>query len=118
MTLGQLLMITAKPARAVWQKSKLVAALNIGNSMNCIAHACRFYTEEAYSFRVRSVAPNALRILDMQDMHSLRKGSLVCSALLFSNNSKSPDASVALPAVCSTACGAHALINQCLMKSI
>ena len=62
--------------------TQMVAALNSGSSMSCIAHACRFYTEEAYSFRVRSVIPNALQILDMQDMHSLRKGSPICSALL------------------------------------
>eukprot|EP00891_Asterochloris_glomerata_P003663 jgi/Astpho2/3663/e_gw1.00059.37.1_t len=34
----------------------------------------RFYTEEAFSFRVREVAPEALRVLDMQDCHFLRKG--------------------------------------------
>lgn len=39
-----------------------------------IATACRFYSEEAYSFRVRQVLPEALRVLDMQDMHCLRKG--------------------------------------------
>ncbi|KAL0047950.1 hypothetical protein WJX82_003974 [Trebouxia sp. C0006] len=33
----------------------------------------RFYSEEAYSFRVRNIAPGALRVLDMQDMHCLRK---------------------------------------------
>lgn len=34
----------------------------------------RFYAEEAYSFRIREQCPNALRILDMQDVHSLRIG--------------------------------------------
>lgn len=34
----------------------------------------RFYAEEAYSFRIREQCPHALRILDMQDMHSLRIG--------------------------------------------
>lgn len=34
----------------------------------------RFMAEEAYSFRVRELAPNALRVLDMQDLHALRKG--------------------------------------------
>ncbi|KAL4429361.1 hypothetical protein ABPG77_005135 [Micractinium sp. CCAP 211/92] len=32
----------------------------------------RFYAEEAFSFRVRELAPRALRILDMQDFHALR----------------------------------------------
>ena len=34
----------------------------------------RFFTEEAFSFRVRDLAPGALRVLDMQDVHSLRRG--------------------------------------------
>ena len=38
---------------------------------------CRFYNEEAFSFRVREVAPSALRVLDMQDCHFLRKGRCV-----------------------------------------
>lgn len=32
----------------------------------------RFYSEEAFSFRIRSISPDALLILDMQDVHSLR----------------------------------------------
>ena len=32
----------------------------------------RFYSEEAFSFRVRQVLPNSLRVLDMQDIHFLR----------------------------------------------
>jgi hypothetical protein len=32
----------------------------------------RFYAEEAFSFRVRELAPAALRVLDMQDFHALR----------------------------------------------
>ena len=34
----------------------------------------RFFNEEAFSFRVRELAPDALRVLDMQDVHSLRRG--------------------------------------------
>ncbi|KAL3777662.1 hypothetical protein ACHAW5_010986 [Stephanodiscus triporus] len=34
----------------------------------------RFHAEEAYSFRVRDTCPNALLVLDMQDVHSLRLG--------------------------------------------
>ena len=34
----------------------------------------RFYSEEAYSFMIKESCPNALRILDMQDVHSLRIG--------------------------------------------
>ncbi len=33
----------------------------------------RFYAEEMYSFRVRDILPDALRILDMQDVHFLRE---------------------------------------------
>lgn len=33
----------------------------------------RFFTEEAFSFRVREIAPEAVRVLDMQDVHSLRR---------------------------------------------
>jgi hypothetical protein len=33
----------------------------------------RFMAEEAFSFRVRQARPQAARILDMQDMHSLRR---------------------------------------------
>ncbi len=43
---------------------------------------CRFYSEEAYSFRVRNIAPGALRVLDMQDMHCLRKGAQVPYAVM------------------------------------
>ena len=34
----------------------------------------RFYSEEAYSFMIKESCPDALRILDMQDVHSLRIG--------------------------------------------
>ncbi|KAL7537352.1 hypothetical protein ACHAXR_007758 [Thalassiosira sp. AJA248-18] len=34
----------------------------------------RFYAEEAFSFRIREMCPNALLVLDMQDIHSLRLG--------------------------------------------
>ena len=34
----------------------------------------RFYSEEAYSFRTRELAPGAMRLLDMQDFHALRGG--------------------------------------------
>jgi len=33
----------------------------------------RFTAEEAWSFRVRKMRPSAARVLDMQDMHSLRR---------------------------------------------
>ena len=33
----------------------------------------RFLTEEQYGWRVREVCPNALRILDTEDLHFLRK---------------------------------------------
>jgi hypothetical protein len=41
----------------------------------------RFYTEEAFSFRVRELAPRALRVLDMQDVHFLRAGRQELAAL-------------------------------------
>ena len=31
--------------------------------------------EETFSFRVRELAPGALRVLDMQDMEALRRGA-------------------------------------------
>ena len=34
----------------------------------------RYYAEEAYSFMVRQHAPQAMRVLDMQDFHALRQG--------------------------------------------
>ncbi|EJK48456.1 hypothetical protein THAOC_32744 [Thalassiosira oceanica] len=34
----------------------------------------RFYSEEAFSFRIREICPDALLVLDMQDIHSLRIG--------------------------------------------
>ena len=33
-------------------------------------------SEETFSFRVRELAPAALRVLDMQDMEALRRGVL------------------------------------------
>ncbi len=51
----------------------------------CFRHFCRFcrfYSEEAYSFRVCDIAPEALRVLDMQDMHCLRKGNQVAYAVM------------------------------------
>ena len=35
---------------------------------------CRFIAEEAYSFWIKKLAPAALRVLDLQDLHSLRRG--------------------------------------------
>ena len=40
---------------------------------NHVAIFDRFYTEEMYSFHVHNLLPEATMILDMQDMHSLRK---------------------------------------------
>jgi len=34
----------------------------------------RFYAEEAYSFHMYNHCPEAVRVVDMQDMHSLRQG--------------------------------------------
>lgn len=34
----------------------------------------RFYAEEAYSFHVYNHSPDTVRVVDMQDMHSLRQG--------------------------------------------
>lgn len=34
----------------------------------------RFYAEEAYSFHIHNLCPDAVRVVDMQDMHSLRLG--------------------------------------------
>ncbi len=42
---------------------------------------CRFYTEEAFSFNVHRHASQALRVLDMQDLHSLRQGLTALTGL-------------------------------------
>jgi O-antigen biosynthesis protein len=34
----------------------------------------RFYAEEMFSFRIKDILPDALRVLDMQDVHFLREG--------------------------------------------
>jgi hypothetical protein len=41
-----------------------------------LSGARRFYAEEAFSFHVQRQLPGTLRILDMQDMHALRQGTL------------------------------------------
>ena len=33
----------------------------------------RFHAEEVFSFRIRETCPDALLVLDMQDVHSLRR---------------------------------------------
>ncbi len=40
------------------------------------ARDCSFAPQEMFSFRARELAPDALRVLDMQDMHSLRAGEV------------------------------------------
>lgn len=35
----------------------------------------RFIAEEAFGFRVKQLLPEALRVLDLQDLHFLRKGT-------------------------------------------
>ncbi len=37
----------------------------------------RYYAEEAFSFMVRQHAPQAMRVLDMQDFHALRQGGVM-----------------------------------------
>ena len=49
---------------AQWQRAGLSCAA--GRRMAC---------EETFSFRVRALAPGALRVLDMQDMEALRRGA-------------------------------------------
>jgi hypothetical protein len=44
-----------------------------GNPMGAVVFD-RFHSEEVYSFRIRDERPNALLVLDMQDVHSLRCG--------------------------------------------
>lgn len=46
----------------------------------------RFYAEEAYSFHVYKHSPGAVRVVDMQDMHSLRQGR---RTIVESNNDES-----------------------------
>ena len=45
----------------------------IGSNLSMVIFD-RFYAEEAYSFHFKEHCPHAIRIVDMQDMHSLRLG--------------------------------------------
>jgi len=47
----------------------------------------RFYAEEMFSFRVKDILPDALRVLDMQDVHFLREGRQILAKQLDSKNS-------------------------------
>jgi hypothetical protein len=46
----------------------------------------RFYAEEMFSFRVKDMIPEALRVLDMQDVHFLREGRQLLTKQLDSRN--------------------------------
>ncbi|KAK9811810.1 hypothetical protein WJX72_010518 [[Myrmecia] bisecta] len=61
----------------------------------------RFYAEEAFSFRVRELAPQALRVVDMQDMHFLREGRQAAA--------KAGSSIAEIMAVCPDATSANAL---------
>ncbi|KAL7462143.1 hypothetical protein ACHAXS_002530 [Conticribra weissflogii] len=54
--------------------TKLIQNIEAENGLIKAVVFDRFYAEEAYSFRIREECPNALRVLDMQDVHSLRVG--------------------------------------------
>ncbi|GAB4821957.1 hypothetical protein N2152v2_009003 [Parachlorella kessleri] len=54
------------------REEELAGILQAVNPDVCVFD--RFYAEEAFSFRVRDLAPGALRVLDMQDVHFLRAG--------------------------------------------
>ena len=58
----------------------------------------RFLSEEAFSFRVRELRPGAMRVLDMQDVHALRRNR---QAIIETGGSV-PDSLAAVPALGST----------------
>ena len=62
-----------KPNRSKDMKNLIHTIENKHNSIRAVVFD-RFYAEEAYSFRIKELCPNALSILDMQDVNSLRTG--------------------------------------------
>lgn len=56
-------------------KSNEIAGLldRIGTDLALVLYD-KFYTEEAYSFHVHNLRPEAVQVVDMQDMHSMRLG--------------------------------------------
>lgn len=53
------------------REARFLEVLNTVQPTLCIFD--RFYCEETFSFHVHRHAPNAMRVLDMQDLHSLRQ---------------------------------------------
>ena len=45
----------------------------IGSNLSMVIYD-KFYTEEAFSFHIHNERPDAVQVVDMQDMHSLRRG--------------------------------------------
>lgn len=45
----------------------------IGSDLSLVIYD-KFYTEEAFSFHIHNLRPDAVQVVDMQDMHSLRRG--------------------------------------------
>jgi glycosyltransferase involved in cell wall biosynthesis len=45
----------------------------VGEDLTLVIHD-KFYTEETYSFHINKLRPQVVQIVDMQDMHSLRRG--------------------------------------------
>jgi len=71
----------------------------------------RFFTEEAFSFRVRELAPAALRVLDMQDMHALRRGrQLIVEQTL--EQGASSDAAIAAALAHTPSAGSNDLLRE------
>lgn len=62
-----------KPNRSDDMKNLLQSITDCNGPIRAVVFD-RFYAEEAYSFRIREHVPNALLVLDMQDLHSLRIG--------------------------------------------
>lgn len=57
----------------------------------------RFYAEEMFSFRVKDILPDALRILDMQDVHFLRESRQLLAKQLPNNSISKPATSPSTP---------------------
>lgn len=45
----------------------------IGTDLSLVIYD-KFYTEEMFSFHIHNLRPDAVQVVDMQDMHSLRRG--------------------------------------------
>ena len=70
-SIGTVLGHTAAPGK---HQHVLSAVHTLADASEQVHRLLRYYAEEAFSFLVRQHAPQAMRVLDMQDFHALRQG--------------------------------------------